>query len=159
MSRLFREEESLASLSYPRSPYYLMSGYTPGGPYGAEQGLSDRAAGAQSELSAETKAAALATGQQPQAKKGGGWDWLAPVGGGLASAFVGWYGVRASERQGQQQMELNTYAQSRQGIINANMSSKLAQIEAEKSRFVPVYLATGIVGITIVALTLKQMAR
>ena len=75
------------------------------------------------------------------------------------SAFVGWYGVRSSERQNQQQMELNTYAQSRQGIINANMSSKLAQIEAEKSRFVPVYLAAGIVGITIVALTLKQIAR
>ena len=159
MSRLFREEESLASLSYPRSEYYLMSGYTPGGPYGAEPTTQEKADKAQADfakelakLSPEDKAKLLA-GE----KKGTDWSWLTGLGGGLASVFTGIYAIRTSERQNQQQMELNTYAQARQGIIQANTASKLAEIEAEKSRYTPVYIAAGLAGLTIVALVIKQM--
>jgi hypothetical protein len=146
MSSLFRQEEALASMSYPRTPYYLMGGYSG---YGADPTPAEVLAAAKAKTTAPPVEAKK---DAPAVPAIGFW-------GAMATGFKAVWDTRQQERYDLMTSQINTYARSRQDIYNAKTQQKAQDLEAEKSKYIPVYLAAGLVGIGVIALTMKQIVR
>jgi hypothetical protein len=89
------------------------------------------------------------------ASSGGGMGLV----GGVMMGFKAIWDVRQQERADLMQAQLNTYGQSRQDIIQAKLEQRALDMEAEKSRYMPVYLTAGLVAFGILAITMKQVIK
>ena len=65
--------------------------------------------------------------------------------------------VRNAERLGQAQMEMQERLAQRQAITSAAIEQKKAALDANKAKFMPIYIAGGLAALGIVALTAKQL--
>ena len=65
--------------------------------------------------------------------------------------------VRNAERLGQAQMEMQERLAQRQAITAAAIEQKKAALDANKAKYMPIYIAGGLAALGIVALTAKQL--
>lgn len=65
--------------------------------------------------------------------------------------------VRNAERLGNAQLEMQERLAQRQAITAAAVASKQASLDAQKSKYFPVYIAGGLLFVGIVSVTFKQI--
>lgn len=90
---------------------------------------------------------------------GGSYGEPATILAGVATGVKTVMEVRNAEKMGQAQLEMQERLAQRNAITQAAVEQKKAALDAQKAKYMPIYIAGGIAVVGILGLTLKEVLK